>query len=85
MPQYYPLRLSDMERHVLDAEAAADALLETPRLQPASLSNLAELAELITEALRALETGGDDDTPEVAQLRDLRVRTLNVVKRLSAQ
>ncbi|RYG86446.1 MAG: hypothetical protein EON59_09945 [Alphaproteobacteria bacterium] len=70
---------------MLDAEAAADALLETPRLQPASLSNLVELAELITEAMSAVVTGGGDDTREAARLRDLRVRTLNVVKRLSAE
>ena len=76
-----PLLPSELERLVLDAEVATDAILETPKLQPASLGNLVGLAETIADELDARVRQGD--TVQAHALRDLQKRMFAILRRLS--
>lgn len=76
------LSSADLERLVLDAEVAADAILQTPRLQPASLANLVTLAETIADELNALD-GDDTRTDDADKLRALQKRMFAILRQLS--
>ena len=83
MPQRVEdLSSADLERLVLDAEVAADAILQTPKLQPASLANLVTLAETITDALNALDADATR-TDDAEKLRALQKRMFAILRELS--
>ncbi len=75
--------LDNIERHVLDAEAASAAILEAPRLRPASLANLERLSGLIVSRLDWLEATGEGGGQEATNLRDLKSRVEAVSRRLA--
>ena len=74
----------DLEIQVLDAEIAVHAILQTPRLQPASIARLVALDEQIVARLRALDDSAASETEEVATLRELHHRMLDTMRLISA-
>jgi hypothetical protein len=73
----------DLERLVLDAEVASGAILDTPKLQPATLNNLVTLTEVITDTLNEAEQVGGSRAAEIQTLRDLQKRMFTILRRLS--
>ena len=74
----------DLEIQVLDAEIAVHAILQTPRLQPASIARLVALDEQIVARLRALDHSAASEAEEVANLRELHHRMLDTMRLISA-
>ena len=74
----------DLEMQVLDAEIATHAILQTPRLQPASIARLVSLDEAIVARIKMLEEAGAGATEEAGNLRQLHQRMLDAMRRISA-
>ena len=74
----------DLEMQVVDAEIATQAILQTPRLQPASIARLVTLDEAIVASLKALEESGAGASAEADTLRQLHQRMLDTMRRISA-
>jgi hypothetical protein len=84
MPRHDTTSIRDLEIRVLDAEVAAEAILDTPKLQPAS-ARLVDLDEAIVAELKRLEEGGADAGPKAEKLRALHSRTLDTLRSISAE
>lgn len=78
-----PLSSLELERLVLDAEVASGAILDTPKLQPASLGNLVALTETITNALNEVEEAYGSHSDEAKKLRNLQKRMFAILRQLS--
>ena len=85
MPQYHGPSVRELEIQVLDAEVATKAILDTPKLQPASVARLVALDEAIITELRTLEEAGEASSPEADRLRQLHDRMLETLRSISAE
>lgn len=74
----------DFEIQVLDAEVAINAILQTPKLRPASITRLVVLDEAIVSRLRTLEEAGEASTEGAETLRQLHERMLETMRSISA-
>ena len=68
---------------VLDAEVAINAILQTPKLQPASITRLVSLDEAIVSRLRTLEEAGKASAEEAETMRQLHERMLETMRSIS--
>ena len=82
MPGYHKPSFRDLEIQVMDAEVATSALLDTPKLQPASVARLIALDEAIVAELRQVEEG-QSESVEANKLRELHGRMLLMQRRIS--